>query len=653
MADRPANDQVYRLLSTAVDQAFYRGVHHDRIEGGEDPVWRYMESGWREGCDPAPWFSTAGYLERHPDVAAAGLNPLQHYLQNGRAEGREIVRSRHAERWFAEIRPALASAPSCFDPAPRRKAPLKAAALAPSAASPADRQAIAPEFDAEFYLALYGDVAKAGIDPLEHFLVFGWQEGRDPNARFSVNSYLSLHPDVAAAGVNPFVHYVRTGRTEGRATREQLGFRHDVIAALIPVEDRLSACDRALAAVRPDDPTRLTTAFAQAGGRLADLHVTFSHDDYTANLGGVQLCLQREAAGVRAQGRAHLHLYPAAARPMLLERRQGALWGVLLDDAPLGVFPARQVVAALGETLAGAKGRGGFAIHSLLGHNVEDVIELLTAAGLKSGCYWLHDFTSVCAGVHLLRDDVADCGAPPAESPACRICIYGPWRGLHVDAHRRLFDALSLTVIAPSQAALDTWRLGPAYPVADARVHPLATMAPRPPVAPPVQEGPFLFGYLGLPVAHKGWPIFRELALTFAEDPRYAFVHLGKAPVPGVPAAFREVVVRSDDPRAMQSAIEAAGLDAVMLWSICRETFSFTAHESAAAGAAIVTGPDSGNIAAFVTQGGHGKVLPDEAALFAAFQSGAILDLARARRRPVLYDLSFSALSVDLEGEPA
>ena len=85
-----------------------------------------------------------------------------------------------------------------------------------------------------------------------------------------------------------------------------------------------------------------------------------------------------------------------------------------------------------------------------------------------------------------------------------------------------------------------------------------------------------------------------------------------------------------------------------MIWPLCRETFSFTAYEAVAAGAAVITGPDSGNVAAFVADGGHGLVLSGEDALAAAFESGDEAALARSRRRPALYDLAFSALTVDL-----
>ncbi|MFN9926892.1 MAG: hypothetical protein ACK53I_08135, partial [Phenylobacterium sp.] len=58
----------------------------------------------------------------------------------------------------------------------------------------------------------------------------------------------------------------------------------------------------------------------------------------------------------------------------------------------------------------------------------------------------------------------------------------------------------------------------------------------------------------------------------------------------------------------------------------------------------------SGNVAAFVRETGHGRVLDDEAALANAFETGGILELGRARRRPMLYDLQLSALSLDLPG---
>lgn len=74
-------------------------------------------------------------------------------------------------------------------------------------------------FDAAWYHAAYPDVRDAGVDPLRHFVLFGWHEGRDPGPLFSVNHYLAQAPDVAAAIVNPLVHYLECGWREGRWPR--------------------------------------------------------------------------------------------------------------------------------------------------------------------------------------------------------------------------------------------------------------------------------------------------------------------------------------------------------------------------------------------------------------------------------------------------
>jgi len=506
-----------------------------------------------------------------------------------------------------------------------------------------DRETVLAEFDTRFYLRANPDVARAGVDPVEHFLTSGWREGRDPNRDFSVKQYLEAYPDVAEAGVNPFVHYLRAGRAEGRSPRQNLGFRYEILSNLRSVGERVAEAAKAQVGARPGDEGELARALATARAGLRGVHITFSHDDYSANLGGVQLCLQREAAAVQRAGRDHLHLYPAKPWPVLRVREPGLL-GVVWNGKAVGAFPA----AFIAETLKGRVTGGSFAIHSLLGHSVKETLAVLAAAGLKAGYFWLHDFASLCAGFHLLRDDVEDCAAPPPESAACSVCVYGPWRGRHLGEHETLFKKLALTVVSPSRPTLDLWRAAWRFPTKGEVVLPHARLLERGPAPAPRAPRPLRVAFVGLPAAHKGWPVFRELALRFAEDRRYEFHHFGAQASAGLPASFHAVSANGYEPRAMQKALEAAQIDVALIWPLCRETFSFTAHEAVAAGAAVVTNPDSGNVAAFVTEGGHGRVLADEQALASAFETGDIGDLARARRGARLYDLEFSALTMDL-----
>lgn len=72
-------------------------------------------------------------------------------------------------------------------------------------------------FDDEFYRAAYPDVIGEGLDPAEHYVLYGGRESRDPGPEFSSQAYLDRNPDVARSGVNPLVHYLRVGAREGRA----------------------------------------------------------------------------------------------------------------------------------------------------------------------------------------------------------------------------------------------------------------------------------------------------------------------------------------------------------------------------------------------------------------------------------------------------
>jgi hypothetical protein len=509
-----------------------------------------------------------------------------------------------------------------------------------------EREIAALAFDAPWYLEVNADVAEAGEDPLDHFLAFGWKEGRRPRPDFAPLDYLAAFPEAADSGVNPFVHWLTNGRPKVFVPEPREGFRAAILAELAPVEDRIAAATGA--ELRLGSEGDLAAGLEAATGGLREVHVTVSHDDFTAHVGGLQTAIRREADRLAQTKRDHLHFYPAEAWPVVRESGDPGAVGVVLNGRRLGLFAPQTVARVLADVASGPPDRRSFAVHSLLGHTADEIADVAEALGLRAGVFWLHDFASLCAGFHLLRNDVADCGAPPPGSDACGICVYGPWRARHMEQHARLFRRLALTVAAPSRVTLDLWRGSTDLPVAAEVVLPHAALVPKGPAPLPRGRRPFRLAFAGLPVAHKGWPVFTALAARLARDPRYQLVHLGVRRDPDLPLRFREAAAGPSQPLAMRDALAEEMADAVLVWPLCRETFSFVAYEAVAAGCAVITGPDSGNVQAFVRETGHGRVFDDEAALAAAFESGEILELSRAQRRPMLYDLAFSALSLDL-----
>lgn len=101
------------------------------------------------GLFDAPW-----YLRHYPDVAAIGIDPVEHYMRHGVGEGR------------------------CPNPL----------------------------FHTRWYLEQYPDVGGTNCNPLLHYLRRGAAEGRDPSPLFQTAAYLAAHPEIRGAGRNPLAH---------------------------------------------------------------------------------------------------------------------------------------------------------------------------------------------------------------------------------------------------------------------------------------------------------------------------------------------------------------------------------------------------------------------------------------------------------------
>ena len=84
-----------------------------------------------------------------------------------------------------------------------------------------ERIIIKSYFDKNYYNTEYVDVKESGINPITHFVKYGWMENRNPNDWFSTKYYLNANSDVRKSGQNPFIHYILNGRKEGRLPFEK------------------------------------------------------------------------------------------------------------------------------------------------------------------------------------------------------------------------------------------------------------------------------------------------------------------------------------------------------------------------------------------------------------------------------------------------
>jgi glycosyltransferase involved in cell wall biosynthesis len=124
----PGNPSHEPIIRTLVDRAerFVAPLDADlsALIAAHNPLVDYIRHGRDEDAlDPNPYFSSQYYLRIHPDLAAAGVHPLEHYVGWGAAEGRPT----------------------------------------------------GPLFDGSYYRRAYDDVTG---DPLRHYLEVGAREGR-------------------------------------------------------------------------------------------------------------------------------------------------------------------------------------------------------------------------------------------------------------------------------------------------------------------------------------------------------------------------------------------------------------------------------------------------------------------------------------------
>ena len=159
----------------------------------------------------SPKFDATYYLASNPDVKEAGINPLVHYIQFGQKEGRQAF-------------------------PPEQQEELKLMEIIKNSGY----------FDSEYYCFRYPDISESSIDPIWHYLYYGYKEGRDPSKYFKTTWYIENNPDIRSANINPLVHYLLYGKNEGRRTsptfidkyKVAFDLRSENVPLTVPVKSR-------------------------------------------------------------------------------------------------------------------------------------------------------------------------------------------------------------------------------------------------------------------------------------------------------------------------------------------------------------------------------------------------------------------------------
>src|SRR5581483_5179423 len=175
---RTFSSPLVRDYIRAVDPAYYEFTF-GALAPGIDAAVHYAAIGWVQGRDPNAWFCTQRYLALHPEAGRGDAAPLLHFLEARDVGELSDEPCEHALPYYN--RTGAVARDVDGDPVERSlqawRTLLQQYAVVESF------------FDAAFYAAQNSEVCGEGINPLLHFLLEGWYQGRDPGDWFSLSAY--------------------------------------------------------------------------------------------------------------------------------------------------------------------------------------------------------------------------------------------------------------------------------------------------------------------------------------------------------------------------------------------------------------------------------------------------------------------------------
>lgn len=164
--------------SGLVDSEWYLEYYSDLTGSSVDPVEHYFFYGWKENRNPNAYFDTKWFLKENDQCS--GCCPLVYYMENWKDK---------------KLNPSI-------------------------------------DFDAQKYLKNNIDVEKSDKEPLSHYLIFGFSEGRESynikiqsddlfkeysdTGLFIDDWYSIVNEDLRGSGVNSIEHFILHGQYEGR-----------------------------------------------------------------------------------------------------------------------------------------------------------------------------------------------------------------------------------------------------------------------------------------------------------------------------------------------------------------------------------------------------------------------------------------------------
>lgn len=297
-------------------------------------------------------------------------------------------------------------------------------------------------------------------------------------------------------------------------------------------------------------------------------------------------------------------------------------FGMYIDGQYIGVYTAYEVLEIIKKYFDNDCSLLAIHIHHLLYMKLSNIESILNGFVEAPITVFVHDYYLCCTNYNLMKNNIAFCGGEGLSENYCRDCSsYENSKLIEKEISSFLNNYKKrINFVAPSEVTKNIFLKF--HPEFEKKIvvlpHQKRVGEYNGNLEHIKNNEKIKIGYAAMPREHKGWLVWKKIQRMYKD--KYEFVVFNSSDdiydgMDKVKVEFSE-----NNLNAMTDALRDKKVHAVLMWSVCPETYSYTCFEAYAANAFIITNEISGNIANVVKKEKNGKTFQSEEELIDFFK---------------------------------
>lgn len=344
--------------------------------------------------------------------------------------------------------------------------------------------------------------------------------------------------------------------------------------------------------------------------------LSLSFGNYLKADGGVDKAIKEYQELFNENGISYVHVspvHPSGRLGKILDCCHNYLYTLLLDGEYYGLLDEKEMNRALLK-ISSTSSICAIHIHHTKKFRKDFFKDFLDA--FKAPIYFfLHDYYSICSQVNLLYNGKYFCGEGAKNSDTCRNCTYSSTLYEHKNIIEQIMNSgMPVYIVAPSEIVIRIWKNTYGNYLNSQNYYVVPHQIGEGHYSCfPAMTNKIKIAYVGRFDKNKGKESWIKLCDAIRKNNLpYSLYYFGFSDIDIPNIEKVNVRVTPDNPNMMLDELRKRGINAVFLWSICPETYSYAYFESLAGNCFVLTNKDSGNISYMTKKNANGMVFEND-----------------------------------------